>query len=157
MGLYGLAWATMHTQSRVNKALPVLAALGELSDPQVALQLLRHCASFSKMVFSIRAVPASFHTEALLSFDAQVRACFEQFSSLRCILTRSSGSRPPWLLTMAAWVSDRSSSTAMPPSWLPAAAARSSAGSWTLPIPCSPRMGRTLPLSAWPWRLTTET
>ena len=72
----------MHTQSRVNKALPVLAALGELSDPQVALQLLRHCASFSKMVFSIRAVPASFHTEALLSFDAQVRACFEQFSTL---------------------------------------------------------------------------
>ena len=34
------------------------------------------------MVFSIRAVPASFHAEALHAFDAQVRACFEQFTCL---------------------------------------------------------------------------
>ena len=33
-----------HTQDRVNSATKVLAALGELPDPQVALQLLRHCA-----------------------------------------------------------------------------------------------------------------
>jgi len=71
-----------HTQSRVTKAARVLEALGELPDPQVALQLLRRCGAFSKMVFSARVVPASFHTEALASFDAQVRACFEQFSCL---------------------------------------------------------------------------
>ena len=70
------------TQTRVNKALRLLAALGELPDPQVALQLLRHCASFGKMVFSARVVPASFHTEALQAFDAGVRTCFEQFTSL---------------------------------------------------------------------------
>jgi len=71
-----------HTQSRVTKAVRVLEALGELPDPQVALQLLRRCGAFSKMVFSARVVPASFHAEALASFDAQVRACFEQFSCL---------------------------------------------------------------------------
>lgn len=71
-----------HTESRVTKALRVLSALGEVPDPQVALTLLRRCASFSKMVFSIRVVPSSFHTEALQNFDAQVRACFEQFTCL---------------------------------------------------------------------------
>ena len=35
------------------------------------------------MVFSIRVVPASYHTEALRSFDAQVRAAFEQFTCLQ--------------------------------------------------------------------------
>ena len=76
------AFCNQHTQARVDKALPLLRALGELPDPQVALQLLRHCAGFCKMVYSIRAVPASFHAEALRSFDAHVRTCFEQFSCL---------------------------------------------------------------------------
>ena len=48
----------------------------------MALKLLCHCAGFCKMVFSIRAVPASFHAEALHAFDAQVCACFEQFTCL---------------------------------------------------------------------------
>ena len=71
-----------HTQARATKALRVLEALGEVPDPQVALQLLRRCAGFSKMVYSIRAVPASFHTDALKDYDAKVRACFEQFTCL---------------------------------------------------------------------------
>ena len=70
-----------HTQSRVTKACRVLEALGDLPDPQVALQLVRHCAAFSKMVFSIRAVPSAFHGDALRCFDDHVRKCFEQFSS----------------------------------------------------------------------------
>ena len=64
------------------KAVRILSALGEVPDPQVALQLLRRCAGFSKMAFSIRVVPANFHVEALREFDAKVRACFEQFTSL---------------------------------------------------------------------------
>lgn len=40
-----------HTQERVDKAAKVLEALGELPDPQVALLLLRHCASFGKLVY----------------------------------------------------------------------------------------------------------
>ena len=34
------------------------------------------------MVYSIRVVPASFHAEALQTFDAAVRSCFEQFTCL---------------------------------------------------------------------------
>ena len=71
-----------HTQTRVSKARRVLEALGEVPDPQVALQLLRRCAGFSKMVYSIRVVPASFHTAALQSFDTLVLSCFEQFTCL---------------------------------------------------------------------------
>jgi len=71
-----------HTQARVTKALRLLEGLGELPDPQVALQLLRHCAAFNKMVYSIRVVPPSSHSEALQAFDANVRASFEQFACL---------------------------------------------------------------------------
>jgi len=75
-------FCNQHSQSRVTKAVRVLEALGEVPDPQVALQLLRRCGAFGKMVFSARVVPASFHAEALASFEAQVRACFEQFTCL---------------------------------------------------------------------------
>ena len=77
-----LDFCNQHTQARVDKALRVLSALGELPDPQVALQLLRHCGGFCKMVYSIRAVPASYHADALRTFDAHVRSCFEQFTCL---------------------------------------------------------------------------
>jgi hypothetical protein len=76
------AFCNQHTQMRVDKAVRLLEALGELPDPQVALQLLRRCAAFSKMVYSARVVPASYHADALQAFDASVRACFEQFTCL---------------------------------------------------------------------------
>ena len=68
-----------HTQGRVEKAKELLHALGELPDPQVALTLLRHCASFGKLVFSLRVVPHSKHREALHNFDSAVRDCIESF------------------------------------------------------------------------------
>ena len=68
-----------HTQHRVNKAMEILTALGELPDPQVALTLLRNCASFGKLVFSLRVVPHGKHTSALHCFDDAVRDCFESF------------------------------------------------------------------------------
>ena len=71
-----------HTQQRVDKATCVLQALGEVPDPQIALKLLRSCASFCKLLYSIRVVPSHFHAQALHGFDAQVRACFEQFTCL---------------------------------------------------------------------------
>ena len=74
-----------HTQKRVDKAKELLSALGELPDPQVALTLLRHCASFSKMVYSIRVVPHYKHRAALISFDNAVRECIESF--LSCTFT----------------------------------------------------------------------
>ena len=69
-----------HTQERVDKASKVLAALGELPDPQVALLLLRQCACFGKLVYSLRLVPPRAHDTALCNFDQAVRECFESFT-----------------------------------------------------------------------------
>ncbi|CAL4144301.1 unnamed protein product [Meganyctiphanes norvegica] len=80
-----------HTQKRVDQAKEVLSALGEMSDPQVALVLLRHCASFSKLVYSLRVVPHRSHKKALQNFDNAVRECIETF--LCC-----SFSDPEWSL-----------------------------------------------------------
>ena len=68
-----------HTQKRVDKAKEILVALGELPDPQVALILLRYCASFSKLVYSLRVVPHNKHKNALQSFDNAIRDCIESF------------------------------------------------------------------------------
>ena len=38
-----------------------LDVIGELTNPQVALDLLRFCASFGKMVFSARITPLDVH------------------------------------------------------------------------------------------------
>ena len=73
------AFCNSHTQKRVDKAKEILAALGDLPDPQVALTLLRHCASFGKLVFSLRVVPHQKHREALTCFDEAVRDCIETF------------------------------------------------------------------------------
>ena len=70
------------TAKRSAKVQSSLDAIGELPDPQVALALLRSCASFGKMVFSARATPFDVHQEQLVSFDKAVRRCFEQFSGL---------------------------------------------------------------------------
>ena len=68
-----------HTQKRVDKACELIKALGELPDPQVALTLLRHCASFGKLVYSLRVVPHHKHLNALRSFDNSIRDCIESF------------------------------------------------------------------------------
>ena len=61
------------------KSTDLLKHLGELPDPQVALLLLRHCASFGKLVYSLRLVPHFEHASALADFDAAVHDCFESF------------------------------------------------------------------------------
>ena len=80
-------FCNQHTLERVEKAKEILTALGEMPDPQVALVLLRHCASFSKLVFSLRVVPHQNHTAALQCFDDAVRDCIESF--LCCSFTNS--------------------------------------------------------------------
>ena len=60
----------------------LLKALGEVPDPAVALLLLRHCASFGKLVFSTRTVPHTRHATALRVFDDAVFNCAETFLSL---------------------------------------------------------------------------
>ena len=70
------------TKNRAAKVQSSLDAIGDLPDPQVALALLRSCASFGKMVFSARATPFDVHQEQLVVFDKAVRRCFEQLSGL---------------------------------------------------------------------------
>ena len=80
-------FCNQHTQERVDKASELLTALGELPDPQVALTLLRHCASFGKLVYSLRVVPHYKHSTALRNYDNAVRDCIESF--LCCSFTDS--------------------------------------------------------------------
>ena len=68
---------TNHSQKRVDKAVFLLRAIGELPDPQAALLLLRHCASFGKLVHQTRLVPPSHHANALRDFDTAVSECVE--------------------------------------------------------------------------------
>ena len=77
------AYCNAHTSERVEKACKLLKAIGELPDPQVALLLLRYCASFGKLLYSARVVPHRTHAEALQGYDAAVRQCLEDFSCLR--------------------------------------------------------------------------
>ena len=80
-------FCNLHTQKRVDKAKEVLSALGELPDPQVAFILLRHCASFSKLVYSLRVVPHHKHKAVLQQFDNAIRDCIESF--LCCSLSNT--------------------------------------------------------------------
>ena len=59
--------------------MELLTALGELPDPQVALTLLRQCAAFGKLVYSLRVVPHQNHIAALKRYDNAVRDCVESF------------------------------------------------------------------------------
>ena len=67
---------------RAAKVQSSLDAIGELPDPQVALALLRSCASFGKLVFAARATPDDVHQEQLITFDRSVQRCFEQLTGL---------------------------------------------------------------------------
>ena len=80
-------YCNQHTQKRVDKAVELLDALGELPDPQVALTLLRNCASFGKLVYSLRVVPHTKHSIALHNYDNAERDCIESF--LCCSFTES--------------------------------------------------------------------
>ena len=70
------------THHRATKVQECLDAIGELPDPQVALALLRLCASFGKMVFAACTTPFDVHQEQLMAYDNAVRQCFEQFTGL---------------------------------------------------------------------------
>ena len=68
-------YCNKHTQERVDKAVDILTALGELPDPQVALTLLQQCAAFSRLVYSLRVVQHRKHQPALQNYDKAIRHC----------------------------------------------------------------------------------
>ena len=71
-------FCTEHTRKRKQKAQELLDKLSALHDPQAALLLLRHCASFCKLSNSIRAVPPSLHRAALQEFSSDIHSALDQ-------------------------------------------------------------------------------
>ena len=77
-----------HTASRVEKAATLLDAVGELTDPQVGLRLLRVSAGHARVLHSLRCVPPQFQGEPLQDFDQRVRACFGGLTGLHLDTTQ---------------------------------------------------------------------
>ena len=68
---------------RVDRARACLDALAEMPDTQTALLLLRHCASYTKLAYSMRVTPPAAHVAALQQFDSRVRSTLEQLGGLQ--------------------------------------------------------------------------
>jgi hypothetical protein len=62
-----------HTSSRVAKTDAVISKIVEYEDTQGSLLMLRHSASWGKVIYSACTVPPSAHADALASFGASVR------------------------------------------------------------------------------------
>ena len=62
-------------RAKAVKLLSQLSGVGSL-DPQIALLLLRQCASFCKLVHLARSTPPSLVSEGLALFDEEVRCHF---------------------------------------------------------------------------------
>ena len=54
--------------------------MGKYDHCQGALQLLRHCASWSRLVYSARTVPPELHETALDAFEQNLRGALEQLT-----------------------------------------------------------------------------
>jgi len=74
------SFCAAHTNTRVKKAFPTLAALADLDDPQVALRLQRRCQGFAKLSYSTRIVPSTDHLSELQAFDAEQRNTFAGYT-----------------------------------------------------------------------------
>ena len=71
------------SEKRRKKVAPLFNALPDLEDPQLAYILLKHCASFCKMSYSMRAVPRDSHLQSLTRFDKDVRRAFNSAVGIR--------------------------------------------------------------------------
>ena len=66
------------TAERVAKAQELLDSIGKYGHTQGALLLLRHCASWGKLVYAARTVPPSLHSDALAQYGSALRKGLEQ-------------------------------------------------------------------------------
>ena len=78
--LGGADFCAQHTGQRVAKAQILLTKIGSYGHTQGALLLLRHCASWSKLVYSARTVPPDLVTAGLSDLQASLRAALEQLA-----------------------------------------------------------------------------
>ena len=69
-----------HTYERLALAAELLKSVGKYDHCQGALQLLRHCASWSRLVYSARTVPPELHETALETFGQNLRGALEQLT-----------------------------------------------------------------------------
>lgn len=69
-------------RQRVTAAAALLDAIGGLDDPQVALRLLRHSASFCRVAYGMRCCPPTAQAAVLAEFDALVQRCFSAFTGM---------------------------------------------------------------------------
>lgn len=65
------------TAKRADKVALLLDKLADFSDRQGAVLLLRHCASWSELVYSSRATPPTLHINALQTFARTIRTALE--------------------------------------------------------------------------------
>lgn len=65
-----------HTAQLARKAGVLLGEIAQLQDPQVALGLVRQCASHAKLTYNTRGTPADYHKQEFEAFDAGVRRTF---------------------------------------------------------------------------------
>ena len=70
---------TRHVESLIETNKKLLARIEDLHDPQIALHLLRSCASFNKLVHIARTTPVDVNVErTLATFDEDVLDCFQR-------------------------------------------------------------------------------
>jgi hypothetical protein len=74
----GAEGASAHVRKRATKAGKIMSQLGKMEDPQSAVLLLRHCAGFSKILYSTRTVPPRAHRQALEDYGVQMRQCLDE-------------------------------------------------------------------------------
>jgi hypothetical protein len=72
------AFCASHSAKRAAKAATLLATLADFGHAQGGLHLVRNCGSWCKLVYSARTVPPELHTEALQTFQGDLRKALEQ-------------------------------------------------------------------------------
>ena len=75
-------FVTAHTARRVQAVSPLLEQLSSLQDAQVGIRLLRTCASYGRVMHSMRCTPPASHQEPLQQFDSMVQAAFSSITGL---------------------------------------------------------------------------
>eukprot|EP00731_Ephydatia_muelleri_P001700 Em0001g1700a len=78
------AFCSSITARKCSSPLALFSHLEDIgsSDPHVALTLLRHCASFCKLIHLARGTPSSTMVEALKAYDLAVAICFTKCTGL---------------------------------------------------------------------------
>ena len=75
------SYCEAHTRKRKAKAMDLLRKVAGLQNTQCALHLMRQCASFCKLAYSVRVVPPVLHRTSLDEFSTDMRSALQQMMS----------------------------------------------------------------------------